>query len=64
MSEEELLLNAGVPVVTRAADAAGIPSVKFQGVSRQAQAFMAGNSMHVPSVGAVLLLAMVFVRPK
>jgi hypothetical protein len=64
MIAEELLLNVGVPVIRRAADAAGIPPVTFTGVSRQAQAFMAGNSMHVPSVGAVLLLAMVFVSRK
>ena len=64
MTSEELLLNVGIPVITRAADAAGVPPVTFTGVSRQAQASMAGNSMHVPSVGAVLLLAMAFVSRK
>ncbi len=64
MCEEELLLNAGIPVVERAADAAGIPQTKLKDVSRQAQSFMAGNRMHVPSVRAVLLLAMLFVNKK
>jgi hypothetical protein len=64
MSELELLLNVGVPLINRAANAAGVPPVKFEGISRQAQAFMAGNSMHVPSVGAVLLAAMMCIVPK
>ena len=64
MTEEELLLNMGVPCIQRAADAAGIPPITFQGVSRQAQASMAGNAMHVPSVGAILIIAMVFVRAR
>ena len=63
MVERELLLDVGVPVIPRAADAAGVRQFMFEGISRPHQATMAGSAMHVPSVGAILLVAMAFARP-
>ena len=59
---QELLLSMGIPCISRFANAAGIPMWEFP-VSQSAKAHMAGNGMHVPSVGLVILLCLVFVQP-
>ena len=61
MQPTELLLNQGVPVTAKAACAAGVRPVLFP-VSRSAAVRMAGNGMHVPSVGAVVLAAMLHIK--
>ena len=62
MAPIELLLNQGIPATEFAAKAANISQVEFP-VSANAMVRMAGNGMHVPSVGAILLLAMLYIAP-
>jgi hypothetical protein len=62
MTPIELLLNQGIPATEFAAKAANISQVEFP-VSANAMVRMAGNGMHVPSVGAILLLAMLYIAP-
>lgn len=57
----ELLLNQGIPATEQAAKASHTPRIHFP-VSSQAIIKMAGNGMHVPCVGAVLLCAMLCVK--
>jgi hypothetical protein len=59
---DELLLCMGIPCIQRFADAAGIRVWQLP-VTKTSKITMAGNGMHVPSVGLVTLLAMVFVQP-
>jgi len=58
----ELLVVQGVPATHSASLAAGVRQWEFP-VSRSAKVRMAGNGMHVPSVGSVLLLAMLHAGP-
>jgi hypothetical protein len=60
----EVMLNMGVPTIARAAEAAGVSRADLGDISQAQQATLAGNAMHVPSVGAVILLALVFVKAK
>ena len=63
MAAEEALLNMGVPVIERAANAAGIDIWDMPAATSNMYK-MAGNGMHVPSVGLVALLTMVYVQVK
>jgi site-specific DNA-cytosine methylase len=63
MTAAELLLNQGIPVTEIAARAANVSRLEFP-VSASAMVRMAGNGMHVPSVGAILLLAMFHITRK
>ena len=59
---DELLWCMGVPSLERSAAAAAIPRWKFP-VSTPQKVHMAGNGMHVPSVGLACLLSLCFVEP-
>jgi len=58
----ELLVVQGVPATPCASSAAGVKQWLFP-VSRSAKVRMAGNGMHVPSVGSIVLLAMLHAQP-
>ena len=59
MAVEEVMTNMGVPVLPRAAAAAGVRVWEFPlATSRTNMLRMAGNGMHVPCGGVMIMLAM------
>ncbi len=62
MLGSEMLALSGVPVTPRAAAASVVDVINVSDISENAKRAMAGNSMHVASVGAVMLLAFIGVE--
>ena len=61
----ELLLSQGFAAEDQLASILGVPRHPcVDGVAHGVAVRMAGNAMHVPTVGCVLLWAMLFTQPK
>ena len=59
----ECLTMHSIPVISEVAHAMRCRQINITGLSHSAQCFLAGNSMHGASVGAMLALGVLYTRP-